>query len=156
MRRFGRYHKFPSCGKAQKPAIPLPGITHLRETGSSMATWATITDIGMHGCDLEAMSTFAAGAKLALTIEVNGFRVESRGEVRVVYPNLGLGISCTSTSDPDRERLHEPPALADASFADIGRTVDSGFPAANFFEERHILSREKFFRILRKFLHSGT
>lgn len=47
------------------------------------------------------------GAKLGLRLEVNGFRVESGAEVRVVYPNLGMGISFTTMADADRERLCE-------------------------------------------------
>jgi hypothetical protein len=144
LRRFGRYNKLPSCGKAQKPAIPLPGIAHLRETGSSMATWATITDIGLHGCDLEAMSTFAAGANLALTIEVNGFRVESRGEVWVVYPNLGLGISFTSISDLDRERLPEPLRSLTHPSVILGAQSTADSRLRTFLRKRHILSRENF------------
>ena len=53
------------------------------------------------------MATFRMGAKLRLTIEVNGFRVECNGEVKVVYPNLGMGIAFTTMSDSDRERLRE-------------------------------------------------
>jgi hypothetical protein len=63
-------------------------------------TWATFTDISLHGCYVEAMSTFRMGVKLGLTIEVSGFRVESH-------------------------------------------------------DERHILSRDEFFRMLRKSQNSG-
>jgi hypothetical protein len=149
----------------------------LREISSGVSTWATFTDISLHGCYAEAMATFRLGAKLSLTIEVNGFRVESSGEVRVVYPNLGIRIGFTTISDPDRERLRELPRLLSrpsvilaarpganpALIPDVERFSPSSTPAMqitnssaalqalmNFFAERHILSREEFFRILRK------
>ena len=116
------------------------------------------------------MSTFRVGAKLGLTMEVNGFRLESNAEVRVVYPNLGMGICFTTMSEADRERLREllrslsrpsvilgtRPAVNSALMAEPHRPSSVANPAAalqavmNFFDERHILSREEFLRILRK------
>ncbi len=132
----------------------------------------------MHGCYVEAMSTFRVGAKLGLRLEVNGFRVESGGEVRVVYPNLGMGISFTTMADLDRERLCEllrslsrpsvilspqtapysqpmpPPSRAEAPT--ISNPAKALQAVTEFFEERHILSREEFLRILRRCQTSGT
>ena len=128
------------------------------------------------------MATFRVGAKLGLTMEVNGFRVECNGEAKVVYPNLGMGISFTTMSDSDRERLREllrslsrpsvilgarPEAIpspipeAEALSMPLNSATPVTNPSAalqavmNFFEERHILSREEFFRILRKSQSSG-
>ncbi|MGA7169425.1 MAG: PilZ domain-containing protein [Candidatus Sulfotelmatobacter sp.] len=97
----------PIVEKRRSPRYRCQGSAHLREISSGVATWATFTDISMHGCYVEAMSTFRVGARLRLTLEVNGFRVESGAEVRVVYPNLGMGISFTTMPDSDRERLCE-------------------------------------------------
>jgi hypothetical protein len=135
-----------------------------------VATWATFTDISLHGCYVEASATYRVGATLALTIEVNGFRVETRGEVRVAYPNLGMGISFTKVSDQDRERLRtlvrsiSPPSVilgsrlaprspsipqpdALPTVANPGAALQA---MLNFFEDRHIMGREEFLRILRK------
>jgi hypothetical protein len=97
----------PLVEKRRSPRYRCQGSAHLREISSGVATWATFTDISMHGCYVEAMSTFRVGAKLGLRLEVNGFRVESGAEVRVVYPNLGMGISFTTMADADRERWCE-------------------------------------------------
>ncbi|MGA2022752.1 MAG: PilZ domain-containing protein [Candidatus Sulfotelmatobacter sp.] len=156
--------------KRQSPRYRCQGSARLRELGSGVSTWATFTDISLHGCYLEAMSTFRVGAKVALTLEVNGFRLESNGEVRVVYPNLGMGVCFTTMPDPDRERLREllrslsrPSVIlgarpeagsavipAPAALAPITNPAAALQAVMNFFEERHILGREEFLRILRK------
>jgi PilZ domain len=168
-------HSFPG-DKRRSPRYPCQGSAHLREIGNGVATWATFTDISLHGCYVEAMSTFRLGTKVSVTIEVNGFRVESQAEVRVVYPNLGMGLSFTTMSDPDRERLREllrslsrPSVIMGANSREIPSVAPQpGIfpPVANpglalgavtrFFEQRHLLSREEFIRILRHSQTSGT
>jgi hypothetical protein len=156
--------------KRKSPRYRCQGSARLREVASGGSTWATFTDISLHGCYVEAMSTFRVGAEVGLTLEVNGFRLESSGEVRVVYPNLGMGICFTTMSDPDRERLREllrslsrpsvilgarpevnsalvPEPDALSSIANPGAALQA---ITNFFDERHILSREEFLRIVRK------
>ncbi|MFZ0296226.1 MAG: PilZ domain-containing protein [Candidatus Sulfotelmatobacter sp.] len=93
--------------RRKSPRYRCQGSARLREITSGVSTWATFTDISLHGCYVEAMATFRMGAKLGLTMEVNSFRVECNGEVKVVYPNLGMGISFTTMSGSDRERLRE-------------------------------------------------
>jgi hypothetical protein len=168
--------------KRKSPRYRCQGSARLREIITGVSTWATFTDISLHGCYVEAMATFRMGAKLGLTMEVNGFRVDCNGEVRVVYPNLGMGISFTAMSDSDRECLREllrslsrpsvilgvrpetkaalildadghslPPAPA-TPITNPGAALRA---VINFFDERHILSREEFFRILRKSQSSG-
>ncbi|MGA9507572.1 MAG: PilZ domain-containing protein [Candidatus Sulfotelmatobacter sp.] len=168
--------------KRKSPRYRCQGSARLREIVTGVSTWATFTDISLHGCYVEAMATFRMGAKLGLTMEVNGFRVECNGEVRVVYPNLGMGISFTTMSDSDRERLREllrslsrPSVILGArpevTAAPIPKSNELSLPpnsatpvtnpgaalqaVMNFFNERHILSREEFFRILRKSQSSG-
>ncbi len=161
--------------KRRSPRYRCQGSAHLREVSSSVATWATFTDISLHGCYVEAMATFRTGAKLSLTMEVNGFRVETGGEVRVVYPNLGMGISFTSMSAENQEQLRvllqslsRPSVILSPSATNYSAPPPSeNLPPApdpqvvlqaliKFFDERHILSREEFFRILKKSQNSGT
>jgi hypothetical protein len=100
---------------------------------------------------------------------VNGFRVEATGEVRVVYPNLGMGIRFIKVSEGDREQLRElvnsisrssvilgaraaTPALSipqshtSPSVANPGAAL---LALQSFFEDRHVMGREQFFTILR-------
>jgi hypothetical protein len=161
---------FGADDKRKSPRYGCQGSARLREIGSGVSTWATFTDISLHGCYVEAMSTFRVGTKIGLTMEVNGFRVESNGEVRVVYPNLGMGVGFTIMSGPNREQLCDllrslsrPSVLSGARSQADGALIPESAAAAtianpagalqaltNYFNERHILSREEFFRILRK------
>jgi hypothetical protein len=156
--------------RRRSPRYRCQGSARLREIGSGTSTWATFTDISLHGCYVEAMSTFRSRARLELTMEVNGFRIECKAEVRVVYPNLGMGICFTSMSDADCQQLREllqslsrpSSILGVSSQAHSGLTSKSlEVPAVTnptaalqaittFFDERLILSREEFLRILRK------
>ncbi|MGD0569393.1 MAG: PilZ domain-containing protein [Candidatus Sulfotelmatobacter sp.] len=150
------------------------GSAQLREINGGPATWSRFTDISLHGCYVEAAATYPIGSMLALNMEVNGFRVEARGEVRVTYPNLGMGIFFTTMADDERERLHElvrslsrPSVITGSGAQHVSRPSPSGASApvtnpaaavqaiANYFEDRQILSRDEFFRILRKSQEPG-
>jgi hypothetical protein len=145
------------------------GSAHLHERGTGVATWATFTDISLNGCYVEAASTFRVEAQLDITLEINGFRLETRAEVRVAYPGLGMGIAFKSMSDADQERLWD--LLRSISrpgpipFQRIGTTTAEALQSNNapappdptfalkaitdFFDQRQMLSREEFHRILR-------
>jgi PilZ domain len=160
----------PVPEKRRSPRYRCQGSAQLREVSSGIGTWATFSDISMHGCYVESAAGYSRGTALALTIEVNDFRVESLGEVRIAYPGLGMGISFTKMSDEDRERLRglvrslsQPsvimtprPAERLASTPPVTPAPAVANPAAalqaisKFFEERHVMGREEFLRILRK------
>lgn len=52
-------------------------------------------------------ATFPVGAMVDLGLELGGLRAEVRGEVRVSYPFLGIGIAFREVSDENRLRLQE-------------------------------------------------
>ena len=160
----------PVAEKRKSPRYRCQGSAHLRESGSGAAMWATFTDISLHGCYVEAAAGYPVGSAVVLTIEVNNFRVEATGEVRVSYPGLGMGISFTKISDEDRERLRalvrslsqpsvilgartvqrppsNPQTTAVPGLANPGAALQA---ITRFFEDRHVLGREEFLRILRK------
>jgi hypothetical protein len=154
--------------KRRSPRYRCQGSVHLRQNSTGAATWATFTDISLHGIYVEAMATFPVGARLSLILEVNGFKVEARGEVRVVYPGLGMGLSFLALPEPDRERLRDllkslsQPSVILTPIATGNAMVSNGEiphisdPRAalqaifQFFEHRHILSQDEFLRILKK------
>ena len=160
----------PAPEQRRSPRYPCQGSAQLREIHSGTSTWATFSDISLHGCYVEAATAYASGSVLALTIEVNGFRVEAKGEVRASYPGLGMGISFTEVSEKDRERLRAlVRSLSQPSIMMGARTeaVPSSDPQLNplpaaanpalaleaitkFFEDRHVMGREEFLRIVRK------
>ena len=159
-----------SVDKRKSPRYPCEGSAHIREIASGVALWTTFTDISLHGCYVEATTTFPAGVTLALKLEANGFRVEATGEVRVAYPNLGMGISFSQMSEEDRERLRDlvrsisrpsvilggraamraPSAAPAETLPGMANPVATLQAMSNFFENRHMMGREEFLRILRK------
>jgi|SRR5271157_2472854 len=156
--------------KRRSPRYRCQGSAQIRELETGVSTWAAFTDISLHGCYLEASSTYRIGSSLSMTIEVNGFRIETRAEVRVSYPNLGMGMFFTTMSDVDRERLREllrslsrpsvilgtgssarPSSVHSAETIPAVTDPEAGLQAiVKFFVDRQILSRDEFFRILRR------
>jgi hypothetical protein len=156
--------------KRKSPRYKCSGSARLQEVGGTVATWAAFADISMHGCYVETVSPYRVGAVLSMKLDANGFRIEASGEVRVAYPGLGMGISFADISDEDRGRLRELlRSLSPTSVIVSSRTgprspaspqSQASPPAANpvatlqaiqkFFEDRHVMGREEFLRILRK------
>ena len=122
----------------------------------------------MYGCYIEAQATFPAGTVLNLKLEANGIRVETRGNVRVNYPYLGMGIAFVGMTIENVARLRQ--ILASVSRGCVvmqtdiksmvaGSEAASGMPVIadpqgmirelmEFFEGREMLGREDFLRIL--------
>lgn len=160
----------PVPEKRRSPRYRCQGSAHLREIATGIATWATFSDISVHGCYVETAASYPVKSALTLTVEVNGFRVEAAGEVRVAYPGLGMGISFTNVSDEDRERLRglvrslsQPSVILAPPAAErlLSKPQTSTVPVSanpslaleaitRFFEDRHVMGREEFLRILRK------
>ncbi|MGA8235223.1 MAG: PilZ domain-containing protein [Candidatus Sulfotelmatobacter sp.] len=159
-----------SVDKRRSPRYRCQGSAHIREIASGVAIWTTFTDISLHGCYVEATATYPVGVLLGLKLEANGFRVEATGEVRVTYPSLGMGISFTTMPEEDRERLRELVRSISRPSVIVGSRVATraaspvpteplptvANPSAalqamrDFFEDRHMMGREEFLRILRR------
>jgi hypothetical protein len=147
----------------------------MTEEGCDTRTWASFKDISMHGCYVEATSTYAVGTNLVLKLAANGFQVSAKGAVRVNYPYLGMGIAFTEMSPDDRARLRSllqavarpsvilgPEVAAVASPVSLREPVPViSNPAAavqaliQVFEKRQMLLRDEFVRILRNSQAAG-
>jgi hypothetical protein len=159
-----------SADKRKSPRYRCQGSAHIREIDTGVAIWTTFTDISLHGCYVEATTTYPLGVMLGLKLEANGYRIEATGEVRVAYPSLGMGISFTNISEEDRERLRSLVRSISRPSVIVGSRAGIRAPAtpqsetlpavadpgaalqamSNFFEDRHMMGREEFLRILRK------
>jgi hypothetical protein len=173
----------PSTGadKRRSPRYKCEGKAEIRKEGIDVRTWATFTDVSLHGCYLECPSTYAVGTKLGLKLDANGVHVESRGEVRVNYPALGMGVAFVDMSEDNRARLKQmlatlvhPMAIMGPGI--MGPGVASSLPEANplcsvpsitnpqaavqalmqHFEKRQMLMRDDFLRILNKSQTNGS
>ena len=102
-----------------------------------------------------------------LKLEANGFRVESKGNVRVNYPSLGMGIAFREMSAENMAQLREllatisrPTLVLGSGLASSRRRALGPVPLADpaaavealteFFENHQVLMRDDFLRILCK------
>jgi DNA-binding FadR family transcriptional regulator len=133
-------------------------------------TWASFTDISLHGCYVETQATYPAGTLLHLKLEANEIRVETVAEVRVNYPYLGMGLAFTQMTDENVARLRQLLWSMSRGCSIVGPGIASTLPAAaplqelpevtnpeaalgalvDFFEHRQMLMREDFLRLLKK------
>ena len=163
----------PAAGgeRRRSPRYKCSGSAQFRVEGSDVHTWGTVTDISQNGCYVELMATFPVGAIVDLQLELNGIRAYVKGEVRVSYPCLGMGIAFREISDENRVRLLDmlrsvgpaaPPVTPIASDAQSVSTVTLlALPIiinpaaalqvlAEFFETHSNLTKQDFVRLLRK------
>jgi hypothetical protein len=160
-----------SSDKRKSPRYKCEGSARIQEAGSTAATWAKFADISMHGCYIETATPFRSGTLLTLKLDANNYRIEAAGEVRIVYSGLGMGVSFVKMSEEDRSRLRElvrsispasvilnqtaSPHAATTTTPQSGNTPPIANPTAvlqailKFFEERHVMGREEFLKILR-------
>ena len=162
--------RFKGAEKRRSPRYQCEGSVDMREEGCDVRTWATFSDISLHGCYVEAQATYPVGTLLHMKLDAGGVRVETKGNVRVSYPYLGMGIAFAEMSEENRALLREllakisrpsmimGPGIASTlpSSTPLDAAPPIGNPAAavqaltEFFESRQMLMREDFVRILRK------
>ena len=161
--------QFKGAEKRRSARYKCEGSAELRNEGCDVRTWATFTDISIHGCYVEAQATYPAGSILDMRLDANGIRVETKGNVRVSYPYLGMGIAFVDMSEENRARLRQLLAKITHPTVIMGPGIASSLPAASsldapaitnheavvqslleFFENRQILMRDDFLRLLKK------
>jgi PilZ domain-containing protein len=157
--------------KRRSPRYQCEGSAEIQEDGHDVRTWATFTNISLHGCYVEAQDTYPVGTALHLKLEANGVRVECKAaSVRVNYPYLGMGISFVEMSEENRERLKDLLGAISRPSIIMGAGMTLAQPAAGplsgvplisdsgaavralvgFFEAHHMLTREDFLKVLSK------
>jgi len=161
---------FQGAEKRRSPRYKCEGSAEMRETSCDVHTWASFTDISLHGCYVEAQATYPVGTVLQLKLEANGVRVEVTGNVRVCYPYLGMGIAFVNVSEENAARLRDMLSTVLRPSVIMGPGIASSLPASGpleavplisdptaairalveFFENRQMLMRDDFLRILRQ------
>jgi hypothetical protein len=69
--------------RRRNPRYQCEGSAEFRADGSDVRTWGTFTDLSVSGCYIELTATYPVGAIVNLALELNGARVELKGEFRV-------------------------------------------------------------------------
>jgi hypothetical protein len=162
--------RFKGAEKRRSPRYKCEGSAEMCEAGHDVRTWATFSDISLHGCYVEAQATYPAGTILHMKLEANGVRLETKGNVRVNYPYLGMGIAFVEMLDENQSLLRALLATITRPTVIMGPGIASSLPAGGpleavppianpsaalqalteFFENRQMLMREDFLRILHK------
>jgi hypothetical protein len=155
--------------RRRSPRYTCEGSAEIRAAGTDVRTWVTLSDISLHGCYVEAQATYPVETVLEMKLEVNGFKVETEGKVRVSYPYLGMGIAFAEMPEENRGRLKELLGSISRPTVILGPRIASALPAdapatsvplisdplaaiqalIEFFEVRQMLVRDDFLRILR-------
>jgi len=161
---------YQGAEKRRSPRYKCEGSVQMRELSCDVHTWATFTDISLHGCYVEAQATYPTGTVLQMKLEANGVRVEITGNVRVSYPYLGMGIAFVNITEENLARLRDMLSTVLRSSVIMGPGLASSLPASGpleavplisdptaaiqalveFFEDRQMLMRDDFLRILRQ------
>jgi PilZ domain-containing protein len=161
---------FQGSEKRRSLRYKCEGSAQIREEGRDVRTWATFTDVSLHGCYVEAQATYPAGTILHLQLGANDIRLEVKGKVRVNYPYLGMGIAFVEMSPDNEARLRQLLATISHPCVIVGPGIASSLPTTSalgdlpvltnpeaavqelidFFESRQMLMREDFMRLLRK------
>jgi hypothetical protein len=161
---------FQGAEKRRSPRYKCEGSAELREDGCDVRTWATFTDIGLHGCCVEAQATYPAGTLLHMKLEVNGVRFETKGKVRISYPYLGMGIAFEDLSEENNTHLKQLLASLSRPAVIMGPGASSPHPTTGpmegippitdresalravieFFEIHQVLMRDDFVKLLKK------
>jgi hypothetical protein len=140
----------------------------MRMEGCDVRTWATFTDVSLHGCYVEVQATYPVGTILDLKLEAKDVRFESKGDVRVSYPYLGMGIAFVDMTEESTARLKQLLAAIAPAAAIVGPVVAVARPSCGpvgempaiqnseaavqalveFFQAHHMLTRDDFLMLL--------
>jgi len=74
-------NRFQGAEKRRSLRYKCEGGVELQEKDCEVRTWATFSDISLHGCYVEAQATYPPGTLLNLKLEANNIRVETQGLV---------------------------------------------------------------------------
>ena len=161
---------FQGPEKRRSARYKCEGSAEVREEGCDVRTWATFTDISLHGCYVEAQATYPAGTLLHMKLEANDSRVETMGRVRVSYPYLGMGIAFEGMSEENTIRLKQLLAGLSRPVAILGPGVTCPHPTTGpieglppvsnpdaavralieHYELHQVLMRDDFIKLLKK------
>ena len=126
-----------------------------------------LTDLSLGGCYLEMAAPFPVKTLVVLSMRVRDLQVKAEGVVRVMHPELGMGVEFTQKTQQQREHVEkfiqalmngngampdllvEPEGLESDSNAGLQR-LDVDDPLVELFHNKSALSVEEFQVQLRK------
>jgi len=155
--------------RRRSPRFKCEGSAEFRVGDTDVRTWGTFTDLSVHGCYIEMTATFPVGAMVDLVLGLNGIREHVKGEIRVSYPFLGMGVVFREVSPENEHALQamvrslivpegkslgressEPASAAQAPVPVIASPAVALQAMVDFFEAHTLLSKDEFLQLIRK------
>jgi CheY-like chemotaxis protein len=127
-----------------------------------------LTDLSLGGCYLEIASPFPSGTRIILSMKVGNLELHVGGIVRVMHPEVGMGVELTQTTREQRtqverfiqslmnaggtlpELLVEPEGLEAVRPESPAQPADLEDPLLELFQRKATLPAELFLNELRK------
>ena len=66
-----------------------------------------LTDLSLGGCYLELPSPYPVQTTLTLSMSAAEFEVRAQGIVRVMHPEIGMGVEFTQRTEPQKEQVEK-------------------------------------------------
>lgn len=172
-------HREGDDGAAKSEASPPPGFKERRRSvrfqcsgtveiqadGSDVHLAGNLTDISLHGCYVEMLTTFPTDTLVMLKIEARGVRFQTHAKVRATYPFVGMGM-CFAEIEPGQqmqlsqllraivsERAVNSHPTESIRTSGSGRSADASAcleALRGFFQNNTTLSRDEFFAIAKR------
>jgi hypothetical protein len=75
--------------------------------GTSATMPGTISDISLSGCYIETLTPLPIGTQMDVTFASHGVSLALPGVVRVVHPNMGMGVQFSDLSGTRAQALEQ-------------------------------------------------
>jgi hypothetical protein len=77
----------------------------LRRSENTPAIWATLSDISLEGCYVEASSTLPAGTDVLFLMRVGEAAIRGRAHIKTSHHAVGMGLEFQHLATEDQQRL---------------------------------------------------
>ena len=128
-----------------------------------------LSDLSLGGCYLETNSPFPERTRVVLSMRIQQLQIQAEGVVRVMHPEVGMGVEFTQKTTQQREHVEnfihtlttsggvppdllvEPEGFDNGEFTAPDRNIDEPYdPLLDLFRNKAELDTEPFLTELRK------
>lgn len=110
-----RHESRPNLKPNQKPDTPYSrrknaryhctGGVELRRSETAPSIWATLSDISMEGCYVQASSTLPSGTEVVFLIRAGEIQFRGRAYVKTSHHAVGMGLEFRNLATEDQRQL---------------------------------------------------
>ena len=128
-----------------------------------------LSDLSLGGCYLETNSPFPERTRVVLSMRIQQLQIQAEGVVRVMHPEVGMGVEFTQKTTQQREHVEkfihtlttsggvppdllvEPEGFDNGELTALDRNIDEPYdPLLDLFRNKAELDSEPFLTELRK------